>query len=74
MVLKEEDFSVSGRLMRTVYYPSYQPVGDKIIPNQVLIVDALNEGERTQLTMTDATTQTIPDSVFSKAYLERASN
>lgn len=74
IVLKEEDFSVNGRLMRTVYYPRYERVGNKTIPKQVLIIDELNEGERTQLTMTDATTQTIPDSVFSKAYLERVSN
>ncbi len=74
LVLKEEDFSVNGRLMRTVLYPRYERVGNKIIPKQVLIIDELNDGERTQLTMTDATTQTIPDSVFSKAYLERVSN
>lgn len=74
IVLKEEDFSVNGRLMRTVLYPRYERVGSKIIPKQVLIVDELNDGERTQLTMTDATIQTIPDSVFSKAYLERVSN
>ncbi len=74
IVLKEEDFSVNGRLMRTVLYPRYERVGSKIIPKQVLIIDELNDGERTQLTMTDATIQTIPDSVFSKAYLERVSN
>jgi len=74
IVLKEEDFSVNGRLMRTVFFPRYERVGTKIIPKQVLIVDELNDGERTQLTMTDATTQAIPDSVFSKAYLERVSN
>jgi outer membrane lipoprotein-sorting protein len=74
IVLKEEDFSVNGRLMRTVLFPRYERVGTKIIPKQVLIIDELNDGERTQLTMTDATTQTIPDSVFSKAYLERVNN
>jgi outer membrane lipoprotein-sorting protein len=74
IILKEEDFSVNGRLMRTVLYPRYERVGDRIIPKQVLIVDELNEGERTQLTMTDATTRQIPDSVFSKAYLERVNN
>jgi outer membrane lipoprotein-sorting protein len=74
IVLKEEDYSVNGRLMRTVLYPRYERVGSKIIPKQVLIVDELNQGERTQLTMTDATTRTIPDSVFSKAYLERVNN
>lgn len=74
IVLKEQDFSVNGRLMRTVLFPRYERVGSRIIPRQVLIVDELNEGERTQLTMTNATVQPIPDSVFSKAYLERVNN
>ena len=74
IILKQEDYSVSGRLMRTSLYPRYERVGDKLLPKQVLIVDALNEGERTQLTMSEATTQSIPDSVFSKAYLERVNN
>ena len=74
LVLKQEDYSVNGRLMRTSRYPRYERVGEKLLPKQVLIVDELNEGERTQLTMSNATTRTIPDSVFSKAYLERVNN
>lgn len=74
LVLKQEDYSVNGRLMRTSLYPRYERVGEKLLPKQVLIIDELNEGERTQLTMSDATTRTIPDSVFSKAYLERVNN
>jgi outer membrane lipoprotein-sorting protein len=74
IVLKQEDYSVSGRLMRTSLFPRYQRVGDKLLPKQILINDELNEGERTQITMSDATTQQIPDSVFTKRYLERVSN
>ena len=74
LVLKQEDYSVNGRLMRTSLYPRYTRVGEKLLPQQALIVDELNEGERTQLTMSDATTRRIPDSVFSKAYLERVNN
>lgn len=74
VVLKQEDYSVNGRLMRTSLFPRYERVGEKILPKQVLIFDELNEGERTQLNMSDATTRQIPDSVFSKAYLERVNN
>lgn len=74
IVLKQEDYSVNGRLMRTSVYPRYERVGEKLLPKQVLIVDELNDGERTQLTMSDATISEIPDTVFSKAYLERVSN
>jgi outer membrane lipoprotein-sorting protein len=74
LVLKQEDYSVSGRLMRTSLFPRYERIGDKLLPRQILIVDELNEGERTQMTMSEATTQSIPDAVFTKAYLERVSN
>lgn len=74
LVLKQEDYSVSGRLMRTSLFPRYERIGDKLLPKQILIVDELNEGERTQLTMSEATTRAIPDAVFSKAYLERVNN
>ena len=68
------DYSVNGRLMRTSLYPRYERIGDKLLPKQVLIIDELNEGERTQMTMSEATTQTIPDSVFTKRYLESVNN
>jgi outer membrane lipoprotein-sorting protein len=71
IVLKKEDYSVNKRLMRTLFFPRYERVGTKLIPNQILIIDELNEGERTQITMSNATIQDIPDSVFSKTYLER---
>jgi outer membrane lipoprotein-sorting protein len=74
LVLKNEDYSLSGRLMRTSYYPKYIQVGDKLLPSQILIVDELREGERTQVTMRDATTADLPDAVFTKAYLERVNN
>lgn len=74
IVLKEEDYSVNGRLMRTIYYPNYIKVDTKFIPSKALIIDELNTGEKTQITMKDATVASIPDYVFSKAYLERVNN
>lgn len=71
IVLKEESYSVNGRLMRTAVYRRYATVDGKYIPSQVLIVDALNEGERTQFTLTSPSVSEIPDYVFTKAYLER---
>lgn len=71
IILKEEDYSVSNRLMRTALFPKYTVVGEKYLPSRALIVDELNTGEQTQFSMKDATTATIPDYVFTKAYLER---
>ncbi len=74
IVLKEEDYSLSNRLMRTTYFPKYVKVGEKYIPSQILIVDNLQEGEKTQLTMKNPSIADLPDSVFSKAYIERVNN
>ncbi len=71
IVLKQEDYSVNDRLMRTTVYPRYISVGNRLIPSQILIVDELAEGERTQVTVSEASVQTIPDNVFTRSYLER---
>lgn len=71
IMLKEESFSVNGRLMRTALFLRYAQVAGKYLPSQVLIVDALNEGERTQFSLDEPTVAEIPDYVFTKAYLER---
>jgi outer membrane lipoprotein-sorting protein len=70
VVLKEESYSVSGRLMRSTYYPKYIQVGQRYLPSQALIVDELNVGEKTQLSLKDASVAAIPDYVFTKQYLE----
>ena len=71
LVLKQEDMSVSGRLMRTTLFPKYADVGGgKLFPSQMLMVDEVNVGEKSQITMTDLSTEPLPDKVFSKAFLE----
>ena len=71
LVLKVEDYSLSQRLMRTAYYPKYMQVSDRFIPSRMLFVDELKQGEKTQVTIKDASVASLPDSVFTKAYLER---
>jgi outer membrane lipoprotein-sorting protein len=71
LVLKIESYSLSNRLMRTSYYPSYVKIGDRYLPSRMLFVDELNTGEKTQATIKDPSVAALPDSVFTKAYLER---
>jgi hypothetical protein len=73
MVLKQEDYSVSDRLMRTTLMPKYTRVGDKLLPSMILINDELNKGEKSQLTMTEPSIARLPDKVFSKTFLEQVS-
>ncbi|HOX17896.1 MAG TPA: outer membrane lipoprotein-sorting protein [Spirochaetales bacterium] len=73
LVLKEEDFSVSGRLMRTVSFPpSYISAGGKQIPSRILIVDEINTGEKSQLTLSDVAVGRLPDDTFTESFLKRA--
>ncbi|MEW6565091.1 MAG: outer membrane lipoprotein-sorting protein, partial [Spirochaetota bacterium] len=45
LLLKQEDYSVSGKKMRTTLYPKYADLGNgKMFPSQMLIVDELNPG------------------------------
>ncbi len=71
LILKSLDYSASGRLMRTSLFPSYAKVGDKYLPTKMIFRDELVEGNETQISMTDLSTSTLPDSLFTKAYIER---
>ncbi|MBP7095820.1 MAG: outer membrane lipoprotein-sorting protein [Spirochaetia bacterium] len=73
LVLKEEDFSVSGRLMRTVSFPpSYISAGGKQIPSRILIVDEINKGEKSQLTLSEVAVGKLADDTFTESFLKRA--
>lgn len=70
LTLKEEDFSGSDRLMRTILIPKYTKVPAGYVPTQLLLRDELNKGENTQQIISDLTFDTLPDRIFTKAYLE----
>jgi outer membrane lipoprotein-sorting protein len=74
LVLKEEDYSLSEKLMRTVLYPpKYIEMAGKTVYSQILIQDELNKGEKSQLTLSDVSVAKLPDATFSKAFLGQAS-
>ena len=70
LVLKYEDFSGSDRLMRTTLCPKYAKVPTGYVPTQVIVRDELNPGENTTQIISDLTFDTLPDRIFTKAYLE----
>jgi outer membrane lipoprotein-sorting protein len=71
VVMKSEEYGFSGNLMRTTGYFNHLRIGGKFIPSQILIVDEVNKGERTQVTLRNPSVNAIPDYVFTKSYLER---
>ena len=70
LILKEEDFSGSDRLMRTILAPKWSKVPAGYVATQILIRDELNKGEQTQQIISDLTFDSLPDKIFTKAYLE----
>ena len=70
LILKYEDYSGSGRLMRTTLLPKYSKVPSGYVPTQQIVRDELNPGENTTMIISDMTFDTLPDRIFTKAYLE----
>ncbi len=70
LLLKQEDFSGSDRLMRTTLLPKYSKVPAGYVPTQIVVRDELNVGEQTQQVISDLTFDALPDKIFTKAYLE----
>ncbi len=74
LVLKSEDYSAGGRLMRASYFPSYAKAGDHYIPTKMIFVDKLIEGKKTTINIRDISIKDIPDTIFTKSYIERVNN
>jgi outer membrane lipoprotein-sorting protein len=70
LVLKQENFSGSGRLMRKILLPKYTKVPQGYVATQVILRNELNPGEQTQQVISDLTFDKLPDRIFTKAYLE----
>lgn len=71
LVLKVEEYSLNRRLLRTNLYPKYSKVGENIIPVQMIFIDELVVGQKTQMSLSEISTADLPDHVFTKAYVER---
>lgn len=71
LLLKSEDYSLTKRLLRTAYYSSYAMIGKSFVADKMTYVDALVQGKKTTISISDISIQDIPDTVFTKAYVER---
>lgn len=71
--LKAQSFSLSGTLMRTVYFYKYTPVGGRYILIKGMFVNEFEKGNKTLAEVKDISFRKIDDYVFTKAYLENLS-
>lgn len=77
--LKYEDRAASGRLLRTVYFPSWTRLFSEskgayvYVPKEIRVYDELEKGNSTIVTLTDVELQALPANIFTKAWLEAQS-
>ncbi|WP_319559803.1 outer membrane lipoprotein-sorting protein [Marispirochaeta sp.] len=82
LVRKSEDYSLSGRHMRTTAVLDYTRIKDRYVPVRIVIQDELRGREvngqfknyRTLISVAKPSFQELPDMVFTRAYIERVSN
>jgi outer membrane lipoprotein-sorting protein len=78
LVRKTEDYSLSGQLLRTSAFPDYHQIGNRFVPRRILFEEALKGAsvdgkfvhERTQITINRPSFAKVPDSTYSKTFLE----
>ena len=75
-VVMIEDYALSGRLMRTAYYPKWlkgyseSKKGDVWFPQQMIFEDKMEQNTRTLVTVQGMELGPIEPNVFTKAFLE----
>jgi len=68
---KAEFYSVSKRLLKTCTYGKYEQVLGKLRPTQLVMTDALHQGEKSVLDYSTMKLRDLPDKVFTKDYLKK---
>jgi hypothetical protein len=78
-LLKQQEFALSGKLMRTAYYPKWEKMfspskgADIYFPKQIRIFDEVEKGNRTVIVMQKVDLNKLPANIFTKAWLESKS-
>jgi outer membrane lipoprotein-sorting protein len=68
---KAEFYSVSNRLLKTCIYGKYETMLGKLRPTELVMTDALHEGEKSVLDYSAMKLRDLPDKVFTKDYLKK---
>ena len=78
-VLKFQEEALSGRLMRTTYYPKWNRLyseskGEHVyFPKQINIYDEVEKGNSTLIVIRKVDLNSLPENIFTKAWLESKS-
>ena len=78
-VLKQQDFALSGKLMRTSYFPKWEKVfseskGSEVyFPKEIRIFDEIEKGTSTTIVFLSIDLSPLPTNIFTKAWVESKS-
>ena len=78
-VLKQQDYALSGKLMRTAYYPKWQKVfseskgADVWYPLEMRFYDEVEKGNQTLVMIKTVDLRSLDANMFTKAWLESKS-
>ncbi len=78
-ILKQQDFALSGKLMRTSYFPKWEKVfseskgAEVYFPKEIRIFDEIEKGKNTTIVFLSVDLQTLPKNIFTKAWVESKS-
>ena len=77
-LLKIQEYALSGRLMRTSYYPKWSTVdgqeGKKVyFPKEIRIFDEIEKENSTTIVTRSVSLDALPSNIFTKAWLESKS-
>lgn len=78
-LMKRQDFALSGKLMRSTFYPSWNKLyseskkAEVYFPKEIRIFDEVQTGNSTTIVIQKVDLKTLDDAIFTKAYLESKS-
>ncbi len=78
-VLKRQEFALSGKLMRTAYYPRWKKVfspskkGEVWYPEEMRFFDEIEKGNQTLILIKEIDLRPLEANLFTKAWLESKS-
>ena len=78
-MLKGQELALSGRLMRTVYYPKWEKMfspskkADIYFPREMRIYDEVEKDKQTTLVIQNVDLNSLEANIFTKAWLESKS-
>lgn len=78
-ILKRQEFALSGKLLRTSYYPAWEKTfssskgADVYIPKEIRVFDEVEKGNGTTIVLREVKLDRLDPNMFTKAWLESQS-